>query len=123
MNKIIILTFTFLILLFLASCQKSEVNEQTKTALPAQKISEQTDSTRDVKIQNFAYNPEITTIKKGESVTWKNYDSAQHTATSQEFDSLTISEGKTFTQRFDKEGIYEYYCSLHPNMKGRVAVE
>ena len=38
------------------------------------------------------------------------------------FDSELISPGKTFTNQFDEEGTFDYYCIAHPWMTGKVTV-
>ncbi len=125
MNKSIIAILLILSLaLFACQQQPEQTSSQTNVVQPAAtKAVDSTSSSASVKIQNFAYDEETVTIKKGESVTWKNYDSAQHNVVSAEFESPLLSKDKTFTQQFNKEGTYEYYCSLHPSMRGKVVVE
>lgn len=70
-------------------------------------------------------------VKVGESVTWTNDDSQIHTATSgavgaedsgSVFDSGILSPKATFDFTFDTAGEYDYYCTLHPQMFGKVVV-
>lgn len=80
----------------------------------------------EVTIKDFAFSPESVTIKVGESVTWTNEDAAPHTATGKDRDALQsgkLDQGKSFTQKFDTAGTYDYFCEFHPNMKGVVIVE
>lgn len=79
-----------------------------------------------VDIKDFAYSPDPVTVAVGERITWTNQDSAPHTATGQDRDSLqsgTLNLGDSFTQTFDVAGSYEYGCEFHPNMKGTVIVQ
>jgi plastocyanin len=79
-----------------------------------------------------AYRPSPIKIKVGDSITWTNDDSiAPHTVTegnpannvpNSGFDSGLLSQGQTFKHRFDKAGVTEYFCTLHPTMIGKVAV-
>lgn len=76
------------------------------------------------------YIPSSIMISKGESVTWKNEDSAFHSVTSGSydlpdgrFDSGHMDPGQTFTVTFVDLGTHEYFCKLHPWMKGTVIVE
>jgi plastocyanin len=71
-----------------------------------------------------SYSPNPIEIKLGETVTWVNEDSAAHTATSTDgtFDSGILLMGQTFSYTFDKVGEYSYFCTLHPNMVGKVIV-
>jgi plastocyanin len=75
------------------------------------------------------YDPSPLTVKPGTSVTWTNRDSTIHTVTSglpeqgevgTLFDSDIMSPGKTFTHAFDKTGIFDYSCTLHPFMHGQI---
>jgi len=78
------------------------------------------------------------TIFPGDSVTWKNADTAFHTITSVSrsgeklpltsddedgfFDSGFFTAGKSYTRQFDDYGNFYYYCVLHPYMNGIVHV-
>ncbi len=79
---------------------------------------------------NECYLPYSVTINEHSSVTWTNDDIAVHTVTSGVpseghngiFDSGLISPGTTFTNQFDEEGTFDYYCIAHPWMTGKVVV-
>lgn len=72
----------------------------------------------------------IITIYPGDSVTWKNADTAFHTVTSVSqsgeenglFDSGFFTAGDSYTRQFNELGDFYYYCSLHPWMNGVVHV-
>ena len=75
--------------------------------------------------------PETLTVSKGTTVTWTNEDTTLHTVTSgnpeagnsgTEFDSSYLAAGKTFQHPFNTAGTFDYYCTLHPYMKGKVVV-
>jgi nitrite reductase (NO-forming) len=82
------------------------------------------------------YDPSPATVKRGSSVTWINNDSVPHTATSGNpqngeaptgaiFDSGIIGPrqaSKEITINADT-GTYDYYCTLHPFMKGQLTIE
>ena len=79
-----------------------------------------------IAIKNFVFNPSTTEISKGTTVAWTNEDSAPHTITSvngEEINSNTLSKGQTYSHTFNAEGEYEYYCKIHPNMKGKIVVK
>lgn len=78
-----------------------------------------------IAIRNFAFVPATITIKKGETVTWTNEDSVGHTATALDgtFDSGILQQGKSFSFTFTKAGTFDYKCTPHPNMRGKVVVE
>jgi plastocyanin len=96
-----------------------------------------------------SFDPEAITIKAGESVTWQNSSSEQHTVTADESsvpeggsyfasggatsekaanDDLEpglMDPGEEFEVTFDTPGTYAYYCILHRSdgMEGTVVVE
>ena len=78
------------------------------------------------------YDPSPLTVKTGTSVTWTNNDSSIHTVTSglpekgdvgTLFDSSLINPGNTFVHVFDKQGTFDYSCTLHPFMHGQIIVK
>jgi YVTN family beta-propeller protein len=81
-------------------------------------------STSKVTIDNFEFNPETVKVSLGESVEWKNDDGSPHAIAfnNGSAGSETIFPGKSFSRKFDKAGTYEYYCSIHNYMTGRVEV-
>lgn len=76
------------------------------------------------------YIPSVIKINVGDSVTWKNQDVAFHSVTSGSyenpdglFDSGHLDPNQLFTLQFDEAGDYDYFCTLHPWMKGTVQVK
>lgn len=76
-----------------------------------------------VAIHRYAFVPESLTIKAGTTVRWVNEDSAPHSVESPSFDSSTLVKRKTFEHTFEKPGIYDYNCGIHPSEKGKIIVE
>lgn len=79
---------------------------------------------------NSCYLPSIITIKQGQQVTWSNEDVAFHTVTSglydepsDLFDSGHLDPEQKFIVSFDEQGTFDYFCTLHPWMAGKVIVE
>jgi len=79
---------------------------------------------------NSCYLPSIITIKQGQQVTWSNEDVAFHTVTSglydepsDLFDSGHLDPEQKFIVSFDERGTFDYFCTLHPWMAGKVIVE
>lgn len=75
------------------------------------------------------YSPEKINIKTGDTVTWANKDSEPHTVTSGEpgkpdgyFDSGLYKPNESWSFTFTEPGIFNYYCTIHPWMAGKVSV-
>lgn len=77
-----------------------------------------------IMIRNFAFVPQLLTIKPGTTVIWTNVDEDPHTATAvaKAFRSPALDTGGKFSFTFTKAGDYAYFCSLHPHMTGKVIV-
>jgi plastocyanin len=86
-----------------------------------------------VPTNNEFYVPETVGTTVGSMVTWRNDDTAIHTATSGvvennapspdgKFDSGFLNKGQTFSFVFEEAGDYPYYCTVHPFMTGHVTV-
>jgi plastocyanin len=78
-----------------------------------------------VVMRNLAFDPATVTIQVGESVTWTNQDSMDHTivADNGEFESSVLAGGAAFSFTFDTAGTYAYHCGIHPSMTGEVMVQ
>jgi plastocyanin len=85
----------------------------------------QTQSSADVKIDNFAFTPVAVTVKVGTQVTWTNHDDIPHTvdSTDGKFKSAALDTDDKFQFRFTEPGEYPFYCRLHPKMTGKVVVQ
>lgn len=84
-----------------------------------------TSKTATVAIKNFAFTPATLNVKTGTKVTWTNGDTAPHTVTSvtgSTLNSPQLSTGQSYSFTFTKAGTYNYYCTVHPNMKATVVV-
>ena len=78
-----------------------------------------------VNIDNFTFAPAQLTVKAGTTVKWRNEDDIPHTvaSTTRTFKSKALDTDDTFSFTFQDAGTYEYFCSLHPHMKGTIVVE
>ena len=79
----------------------------------------------EITIEGNSFKPDSLTIKVGDTVTWINKDSYNHTvkAKTGEFDSGNMASGAKFSFTFDKEGTYDYICSIHTFMTGKIVVK
>lgn len=77
-----------------------------------------------ISIINFQFTPAEVTIAPGESVTWVNDDGAPHGLEYNDGSSGNdlLLPGESYNRRFDQPGTYDYNCSVHPYMTGRVIV-
>jgi plastocyanin len=108
----------FLVVLCLALASGSAGQYFTATA------QEQSD-TKSIHIDNFSFGPMDLTVPVGTRVTWINRDDVPHTVVSidQRFKSQALDTGEEFSITFEKPGSYEYFCSVHPKMTGKIVVK
>ena len=100
--------------LFIAACAQTE--EQSSAV--------EASSAATIEINNFKLIPDTVTIKRGGTVTWVQKDSIAHTVAITDIpESPSLNKGDTWSYTFDKTGNYNYICSIHPSMKGRIIVK
>lgn len=87
----------------------------TAVALPGESV---------VGIANFTFKPETVTVPVGTKLVWENNDDIPHSIVEAtgKFHSVALDTDDKFSFTFDKPGTYEYFCGLHPFMKGKVVV-
>jgi plastocyanin len=78
-----------------------------------------------VRIDNFNFTPPTLVVAPGTTVTWTNADDSPHTVREKDgkFKSAALDTDDTFSQTFTAPGEYEYFCSIHPRMVGKVVVK
>jgi len=79
----------------------------------------------EIGIDNFSFTPKVLTVTAGTEVTWINRDDVPHliaSAKGQFKPSKALETDQRFTVRLTEPGSYDYFCSLHPQMTGRVVV-
>jgi len=77
-----------------------------------------------VEIKAHGYGIPELTVQPGTTVTWINHDDDPHTVTStvNAFRSPGIDTDETYSYTFTRPGTYQYFCTLHPLMTGKVVV-
>lgn len=77
-----------------------------------------------ISIVDFDFTPNEINIVVADSVTWSNDDGAPHGLAFSDGAPGTdlLLPGATFSRRFDRPGTYNYNCTVHPYMTGRVVV-
>jgi len=80
------------------------------------------EGSHDVLLDNFSFSPATSAVPVGTTVTWTNHDDVPHTVVSTErkFKSPVLDTDERFSYRFDAPGTYDYFCSIHPKMTGRI---
>jgi plastocyanin len=77
-----------------------------------------------VTIEGMQFKPATVDVHRGDTVTWTNKDVVPHTATATgKFDSGNIATGQSYSRRMDQAGEFDYVCTYHPGMKGKVVVK
>lgn len=114
-----------------------EVSQPTPTSTASESASPQaspsaTMTEKVVTISSTGFSPKSITIKAGESITWANSDSANHTVNSSPHPVHTdypplnlgvIKPGESKSLSFPKAGTYKYHDHLNPSLFGSVTVE
>ncbi len=77
-----------------------------------------------VGIDNFTFTPGTVTVPVGTKVEWVNNDDIPHTVaeTNGKFLSAALDTEDKFSFTFTQAGTYDYFCSLHPHMVGKIVV-
>jgi plastocyanin len=72
----------------------------------------------------WGYAPSARRIMPGTWVTWSNAGTDAHTVTASDgaFDSGELEPSEGYSYFFDQPGTFEYLCTLHPWMKGKIIV-
>jgi plastocyanin len=79
----------------------------------------------DIAIDNFQFSPAIRTVAAGTTVTWINNDDVPHLIVESRGrfkSSPVLDTDQRHSVKLSKAGTYEYFCSLHPKMQGKVIV-
>ncbi len=78
-----------------------------------------------IAIDNFSFQEQTVTVAAGTPVTWVNHDDVPHkiVATDKSFSSPVLDTDGRYSHTFTSKGTYEYFCSLHPVMKGKIVVK
>ena len=77
-----------------------------------------------VSMDHSTFIPSEITVAPGTTVTWVNAETMPHAVVdlNKAFRSKTLVKDGTFSFTFTTAGDYNYLCSIHPNMKGKVIV-
>jgi plastocyanin len=82
-----------------------------------------------VVIDGMAFHPKVVHVRPGDTITWLNKDLFVHNVTaaaaqaSPGVRSGDLAPGKSWRYTVPATGSFDYACTLHPVMTGRVEVE
>ena len=78
-----------------------------------------------ITIKDFRFMPSSLTVHVGDTVRWTNRDDIPHTVVSDNeiLKSKTLDTDEQYSYTFANPGTYDYFCSIHPKMTGKVVVQ
>ncbi len=78
-----------------------------------------------VTIDNFTFTPPELTVPVGTTVKWVNHDDIPHTVVNKDkvFRSKALDTDDSYSFTFASAGTFDYFCSLHPHMQGKIIVK
>src|SRR5690554_6160659 len=111
---------TVLLISFTAFSCKEEVDRKTtdKQEMGGKAIPDT------VWMTGLKFEPEIIEVNKGDTIVWVNKDIVAHNVTAlpnQEWTSGNIETGGMWKMAIDDS--FDYFCTIHPPMKGEVKVK
>ena len=80
----------------------------------------------DIGIDNFNFTPPVLRVAAGTTVTFINKDDVPHliVSTQNKFKaSPVLDTDQRYSARLTTPGTYDYFCSLHPKMQGKIMVD
>jgi plastocyanin len=82
------------------------------------------DAPRSITIDNFTFSPAEFKVPVGTTVTWVNHDDIPHTVVEvdKKFRSKALDTDDSYSFTFTTPGTFDYFCSLHSKMVGKVVV-
>lgn len=82
------------------------------------------DASKSITIDNFTFAPAEFKVPVGTTVTWVNRDDIPHTVVEvdKKFRSKALDTDDSFSFTFTTPGTFDYFCSLHSKMVGKIVV-
>lgn len=105
----------------------SSSQETTTTAGGSATTAGGAAGTKTVVMKGMAFNPPSIKAKVGDTITFKNEDEATHTGTTEKgapaaFDTGDLKRGESKEVKVAEAGTYDYECTIHDYMKGKIEV-
>lgn len=101
------------------------VDSSLATSSPSRAAADNNAAKREIKIDNFSFDPKVASIRPGTTVVWTNHDDIPHNVVSTEkkFTSPVLDTDQVFSYTFQAPGSYPYFCKIHPTMTGTIVVK
>ena len=115
--------------LLMAGCGDDGDDDSTSAAEPAATQQEAVPAVVKVSVGDDFYKPKDVTIKRGQSISWRNDGAVAHTVTSDsnsavKFDSGTLDPRGVYALKPSTAGKLTYYCTIHGKVQsGTVTVD
>ncbi len=110
------------------SSDEMDMSDSNQSMNTEQTMTEQMAEPGTIIMDNLAFMQREVSIKKGETITWRNEDTAAHNVIFDDSklgeveDSKLINQGEELKFTFNETGEFTYYCGPHPFMKAKVTV-
>ncbi len=87
-------------------------------------VGEVDDQATFVRVFDFGYQPELISVREGTEIAFFNAGAAPHTVTDRDgsFDSGIFQSGETYRYVAEREGVFDIFCTLHPQMVATLVV-
>ncbi|MGH2543425.1 MAG: cytochrome P460 family protein [Ardenticatenaceae bacterium] len=71
---------------------------------------------------DYTFTPDALTVPVGTEVTWTSQDVVFHSVTASQPDAFSsvLRPGGRFAFTFEEPGTFDYFCAIHPSMRGQV---
>lgn len=82
-------------------------------------------ATHRIRIEQFQFEPAVTTVRTGDTLVFVNADVVPHTATAGDsaWDSGAIAPGAEWSTVVPEEWARSYFCRFHPTMRGTLSLQ
>jgi plastocyanin len=100
----------------LAGCSSGQKDSEPPSAAPAKGVDE-------IAAKDLKFSPAVVEVPAGTTVTWKFDDrGVPHDVKADGWSSGKPRKSGSFSHTFSNPGSYDYVCTIHPKMTGRVVV-
>lgn len=118
LRRLVSASLLALTLVALTACRAAD-SDRLGAGAPARGAADAT-----VTLVDMSFSPTVTAVGVGEVVTWVWDDRpVEHDVVFGDGPASPRQRTGTWQRAFERPGTYEYVCSLHPSMRGRVFVD